>query len=34
MEVLDALEDEPLESHSGDIGNNGHIVWIEQGMVL
>jgi hypothetical protein len=26
MDLLDALEDEPLELHSGDIGNNGQIV--------
>ncbi len=31
---MNALEDGTLELHSGDIGNNGHIVWIEQGMVL
>jgi len=26
MNVLEAVENETLESHNGDIGNNGHIV--------
>ena len=25
MDVLEALENESLESHNGDIGHNGHI---------
>jgi len=35
MDVLEALEDETLESHSGDIGNNGHISGrAKQGLVV